>query len=407
MSQSARRKGTLFTLLLTVFIDMVGFGIIIPFIPFWAQRFDATPDLVAALFATYSMVTFFSTFAWGWLSDRWGRKPALILALVGSTVSFAWVGLAESLWMLFAARALGGLFGASIPVAQAYIADITPPEERARGMGMMGAAIGMGFVLGPAIGGLLAGADPTSPDYRTPFFVAAGVALFGVAVGLVFLREPERGWASEVPRTVAGRLRGFSEVMARPAVQLPIAIIVMMALVMAALESTFALWTERALGWGARENAYYFAYIGLTLAAVQGGLVRPVVARLGERRTIPIAVALMALGIGMLPWSLSTTLVLASGALISLGFGLGSPALHSLVSQNAPASVQGAVLGASQSAQSLCRIVGPLSAGGLFAGFGRDAPYLVGGGVLALAFVVALRALRRSVARTPETAAGE
>jgi DHA1 family tetracycline resistance protein-like MFS transporter len=407
MSQSARRKGILFTLLLTVFIDMVGFGIIIPFIPFWAQRFDATPDLVTALFATYSMVAFFSTFAWGWLSDQWGRKPALILALVGSTVSFAWVGLAESLWMLFAARALGGVFGASIPVAQAYIADITPPEERARGMGMMGAAIGMGFVLGPAIGGLLAGPDPTSPDFRTPFFVAAGVAFLGAVVGLVFLREPERSWSHDVPRTLAGRIGGFSEVIARPAVLVPIAILVMMALVMAALESTFALWTERALGWGARENAYFFTYIGVTLAIVQGGLVRPVVARLGERRTVPIAVALMAAGIAMLPWSLSTTLILVSGALVSLGFGLGSPALHALVSRNAPASVQGAILGASQSAQSLCRILGPLSAGVLVAHFGRDMPYLVGGGVLVLAFVVALHALRRSVARAPETVAGE
>jgi MFS family permease len=144
MSQAVRRKGAVAVLLLTVFIDMMGFGIIIPFIPFWAQRFDATPDLVTALFATYSAVAFVSTFVWGWLSDRWGRKPALILALFGSTVSFAWLGLAEALWMLFAARALGGVFGASIPVAQAFIADVTPPEGRARGMGMMGAALGQG-----------------------------------------------------------------------------------------------------------------------------------------------------------------------------------------------------------------------------------------------------------------------
>jgi DHA1 family tetracycline resistance protein-like MFS transporter len=394
MSDDKRRSGALITLLLTVFIDMVGFGIIIPFMPFWAEHFDATPDLVTLLFATYSGVAFFASFAWGWISDRWGRKPVLIASLMGSVMSFAWLGFAEALWMLFAARALGGLFGANIAVAQAYIADITPPERRAHGMGMLGAAFGLGFVVGPAIGGVLAGPDAANPDFRTPFHVAAGVALLAVAFGLVFLHEPERHRTSVVPRGLVERFRGFAEVVAHPSVAMPLLVLVMLAFTMAGLESTYALWTERAHGWGPRENGYFFAYIGVLLVIVQGGLVRPAVRRMGEAKVAPVAVTAMMIGIGMVPWCATLPLVLVSGLMIALGFGLGNPTLNSLISQGAPADIQGAILGASQSAQSLCRIFGPVTAGVLFATLGRDMPYYVGGLILLVAVAASLR-LRR------------
>ncbi len=206
----------MFTLLLTVFIDMVGFGIIIPLTPFWAERFGASPALVTLLFATYSAFALVFSFVWGSVSDRWGRKPVLILSLMGSVMSFAWLGLADALWMLFAARALGGIFGANIAVAQAYIADITSPDDRASGMGMIGAAFGLGFMLGPAIGGLLAGSDPDNLDFRTPFFVAAGISFIAVMVGITFLREPKRYTATSVPSGVIGRFEGFAKVMPHP-----------------------------------------------------------------------------------------------------------------------------------------------------------------------------------------------
>ena len=328
-----------------------------------------------------------------------GRKPVLLLSLCGSVMSFAWLGFADALWMLFAARALGGLFGANIPVAQAFIADITPPEERARGLGLMGAAFGLGFMVGPAIGGLLAGTDPLNPDFRTPFLAAAGVSFLGVIVGLIFLREPERHHDPVVPTGMVERFRGFATVMAHPAVALPIAIIVMMAFVMGGLESTFALWTERAHRWGPKETGYFFAYIGVLLVIVQGSLIGILVKRLGEHRVALFAVAVMMVGIGMIPWCATLTLVLVSGALIALGFGLGHPALNSLISRGAPADGQGAVLGASQSAQSLCRIFGPITAGGLFAAFGRDMPYYVGGVILVFAVGTAIYSMRHSQRR--------
>ncbi len=381
----------MFTLLLTVFIDMVGFGIIIPLTPFWAERFGASPALVTLLFATYSAFALVFSFFWGWVSDRWGRKPVLILALMGSVMSFAWLGLADALWMLFAARALGGVFGANIAVAQAYIADITPPEERAKGMGMMGAAFGLGFVLGPAIGGVLAGPDPADPDFRTPFFVAAGISFIAVVVGIVFLREPERHAATPVPRGVIDRFRGFAAVMSHPRITWPIAVIVMMAFVMAGLESTYALWTERAHGWGPRETGYFFAYIGVLLVLIQGGLVRVAVKHFDEATCAPAATVAMTVGIGMIPWCDTIWLVYLSGALIALGFGLGNPMLNALISKGAPGDIQGAVLGASQSAQSLCRILGPITAGALFSTLGRDMPYYVGGAILVVATIAALR----------------
>ena len=397
-----RRTGALYVLLLTVFIDMVGVGIIIPFIPYWAEHFAATPDVVALLFATYSTVAFVFSFVWGWVSDRWGRKPVLLLALGGSVVSFAWLGFAEALWMLFAARALGGVFGANIAVAQAYIADVTPPEQRARGMGMMGAAFGLGFVLGPAIGGVLAGGDPAHPDFRTPFFAAAGVSFVAVVVGLVVLREPERHHAPATPKGIAARFRGFAAVMADPGVARPILVGVLVGFVMAGLEATLALWAERAHGWGPREIGYYFAYIGVLLVIVQGGLVGLAARGIGEARAVPLAVAAMTAGIAMIPWCDTVALMLLSGLLIAVGFGLANPLLTGLISRNAPTHLQGTVMGAAQSVRSLSRIFGPITAGALFATLGRDAPFQVGGLILIAAVAASFR-IRAAGPRSVET----
>lgn len=386
-----RQKGALFALLLTVFIDMVGFGIIIPFMPFWAEHFGATPTVVTLLFATYSAMAFFFAFAWGWVSDRWGRKPVLLLSLMGSVMSFVWLGFADALWMLFAARALGGVFGANITVAQAYIADVTPPEERARGMGLMGAAFGLGFVIGPAVGGLLAGPDAANPDFRTPFLVAGAVSFIGVLTGLVFLREPEHRVDPDPARGFVQRFKSFALIVGNSRVAIPVTVLVMMGFAMAGLEATFALWTERAHGWGPRETGYYFAFIGVMLVIVQGGLVGRAVKRFGEARIAPFGTFVMMIGIGMVPWCVNLPLVMSSGFFLVLGYGLGGPSLNSLISRSAPDHIQGAVLGAAQSAQSLCRIFGPITAGALFAAFSRDMPYYVGGVILLAAAILSLR----------------
>ncbi len=394
MRDRFRRGGALTALLITVFMDMVGFGIIIPLTPFWAERFGAGPATVTLLFATYSAFGFAFSFLWGWASDKWGRKPILLLSLVGSVLSFLWLGFAEALWMLFAARAMGGIFGANIAVGQAYIADVTPAEDRAKGLGLFGAAFGLGFVLGPAIGGILAGPDPANPDFRTPFLAAAAMSFVGVVFGLLFLPEPERRKRSGPRHSVRAQIAGFGRVLAMPAVGIPILCFAMMGFAMGGLESTFAIWAERAVGWGPRETGFFFAYIGVLLVVIQGGLVGVVVKLRGEERTAAYAIFAMAVGIGTLPLSDTVTAIALSGAAITLGYGLGQPALNALISRASPEDAQGAILGVSQSVQSLMRILGPVTAGALFAAWGRDAPYIAGAAILVAAFAVALTMVR-------------
>lgn len=399
MTDAPPRKGTIGVLLLIVFIDMLAFGIIIPFMPFWAQSYGASPAMVAFLFATYSLFAFISSFPWGVVSDRWGRKPIMCLSMVGSAISFAWVSQADALWMLFAARAVGGLMGGTLPVAQAYIADITPKAERAGKMGLMGAAIGAGFVLGPGIGWALTRFGDGDTDFATAFILAAGISLVGFVAALLLLREPARRAEPELDRSFSGRMKAFSIAARTPEVLYPLAILTMIAFCMGGLESTFAMWTERQLHWGVRENAIFFFYIGVIMVIVQGGVVRPLVKRVGEGRVVIAGSLLMAAGFAMVLVVYAPFLAFVGGALIAIGFGLCSPALHAMISQNAPAEHQGAAMGASQSAQSLCRILGPTAAGIAFSGFGRDAPYLGGAVILAIAFLIAIRAHRTTSSR--------
>lgn len=398
MSNKPPAKGTIGTLLLIVFIDMLAFGIIIPFMPFWAERFGGSPALVAILFATYSLFAFLSSVVWGTLSDRWGRKPVMCISMLGSAISFAWVSQADALWMLFAARGLSGLMGGTIPVAQAFIADITPRKDRAARMGLMGAAIGAGFVVGPGIGWPLSHLGTGDLDFRTVFLFAAGVSLVGFVAALFVLREPERHETPETPRSLVGRFRVFLVCADLPLLLMPLIVLTLIAFCMGGLESTFALWSERQLQWGVRENAMFFFFVGIVMVLVQGGMVRPLVKRVGEGPVVVAGALLMAIGFANVLIVYSAPLAFFGGALIAVGFGLANPALNAMISLNAPDEHQGAALGASQSVQSLCRILGPTAAGLAFGFFGRNGPYLGGAVLLFIAFLIAIRATK--LART-------
>jgi DHA1 family tetracycline resistance protein-like MFS transporter len=395
--------GPLAPLFLTVFIDLLGFGIAIPLLPFYAQRFGASPDTVTLVIAIYSLAQFIVLPFWGRLSDRLGRRRVLLVALAGGTCANVWLAFVDSLAMLFVARAFAGCMAGNAGVAQAYVADTTTAENRARGHGIIGAAFGLGFLCGPAVGGLLAGAGTGDVDYRTPFLAAA--ALSAAAFLFAALRLPEsvgaaqRAVAAEVRR---GRFAEIAEALRRPHLGLLVALMFFTPFVFSGVETTFALWSERALGWGPLENGYAYSFMGAVAVIVQGGLAGPLSRRFGERRLVIAGPVIVAAGALALPLIGGIAGVALSLFLVVAGVCIVGPALMSLTSQRAGSHERGRVLGYSQASGGLARILGPAWAGYGFVAVGRDWPYVSGAVIMAMMLVLALR-----IARPAQVAAGK
>ncbi|MCF3630593.1 MFS transporter [Thalassospiraceae bacterium LMO-SO8] len=377
---------------LIVVVDLIGFGIIIPLLPFYGEHFQADPQTVGLLMATYSLAQFISAPLWGRLSDHAGRRPVLLLSLAGAAAAYVWLAFADALWMLFMARTLGGLMAGNISAAFAYMADITTKENRAKGMGMIGAAFGIGFILGPAIGGILAGPDPLTADYRSPALAAAGLSLLALLLGLVKLPESlsaeVRARAAAMPRR--RRLAQFADALRLPGVGLLMLLGFLATFVFAGLETTFAMWSRRAFDWGPEQNGWLFAYVGLLSAAVQGGLMGRLAKRFGERALLIQGAVALALGIGAIPFCTEVWHLLAAMAVAAYGFSVINPAYNSLISQQVPDTDQGGVMGVTRSVTTLARVLGPAWAGLLFAQIGRDWPYYSGALVMAAVLLLAL-----------------
>lgn len=382
-------------LLFIVFIDLVGFGIVIPLLPFYAGHHGASPFEVTALMAVYSGAQFLTAPLLGALSDRFGRKPVLAASLAGAAAGYVAMAAAPSWGWLLAARAATGAMAGNIATAQAYIADVTAPGDRARGMGLFGAAVGAGFVVGPALGGLLAGGDPV--DFAAPLFAAAAAAGAALVVTLLVLREPARpaaGASAPAGLTAQAWLGAVAGALRRTGLSGLVTAFFLVMLAFAGFEATFALWAERRLEWTTREVGMVLAGVGAVAAVVQGGLVGRLARRFGEARVLGLGVAALACALTALALARTPVQACAALALLAAGFGLANPTLHSLVSRGAGAARQGASLGVAQSASSLARIVGPAGAGALFAAAGPAWPFLAGAAVLAAVFA----GLRRGLA---------
>jgi MFS transporter, DHA1 family, tetracycline resistance protein len=380
----------LFAIVLT---DLIGFGVVIPLLPFYGEHFGASPLLVTLLMATYSLFQLFAAPFWGGLSDRRGRRPILLISLAGSVAAYLWLGLADALWMLFAARAIQGACAGNIAAAQAYIADVTTPENRAKGMGMIGAAFGIGFIIGPALGGLLAGADPAAPDVAAPAFLGAGLSALAFLGTVLFLKE-------SLPEGMRGTLRGgrigaAARSLRRPALRLLLLLFFMIVFAFAGMETTFALWASRQFGWGAAQVGYVLTYVGVLSAVVQGGLIGRLAKRFGEEQVLITGTGAVLLGLLAIPFSATPAILLVASALLAIGMGMTQPSLNSLISRRAAAHEQGEVMGVAQSFGSLARILGPAFAGFLFAGYGRNAPYFAGALLMLLVHALAHHLRRR------------
>ena len=390
------------TLFLIVFVDLVGFGLVIPLLPFYAVRFAASPQEVTALLAIYSLAQLVTAPLWGRLSDRVGRRPVLLVSLTASALAYLWLGGASALWMLFAARGFAGACAGNIAAAQAYIADVTGPEERARGMGLIGAAFGLGFIIGPALGGLIAGNDPATADTVTPAWVAAGLSVLALCGVLLLLPE---SLPANLRDRAAGRSRvgAVMDVLSRPILSRLILIFFLVILAFAGMESTFALWAIDQFGWGPRQVGYVFAYVGVLSAVLQGGLIGHLARRFGEERLLLGGLTLIGLGLLVMTLAYNLAALVAAVTALALGMGLTQPSLNSLISRRAGGAKQGEVMGVSQSVASLSRVLGPFAAGFCFAEFGRNAAFLWGAVLVAAALLLARKLLRLAVARPAES----
>jgi MFS transporter, DHA1 family, tetracycline resistance protein len=382
------------TLFLIVFVDLVGFGLVIPLLPFYAVRFGASPQQVTLLLAIYSLMQLFTAPLWGRLSDRVGRRPVLIVSMAASVLAYLWIGSATALWMLFAARALAGACAGNIAAAQAYIADITKPEERAKGMGLIGAAFGLGFIIGPALGGLLAGNNPATADIETPAWVAAGLSFIALCGVVLLLPESLPADRRGVGGPRRSRLSATLDVLRRPVLSRVILVFFLVILAFAGMESTFALWAMGQFDWGPRQVGYVFAYVGVLSAILQGGLIGGLTRRFGEERLLLCGLGLIGIGLFTMPTARSLAVLVLAMTALALGMGLTQPSLNSLISRRAGREEQGEVLGVSQSVGSLSRVLGPAAAGFFFGEFGRNAAFFWGAALVGAALLLALKLVR-------------
>jgi len=395
------RRSPLVILFLTVFIDLVGFGIVLPLLPYYAEGYGASSLAVGLLSTSYSLMQFLFTPIWGRLSDRCGRRPMILISLAGSSIGFLIFGLARTLPVLFAGRMMAGIAGAIIPTTQAYIADVTAPEDRAKGMGLIGAAFGLGFILGPAIGGLFA-----PYGYDKPVLLAS--ALAGINLVFAWYKLPEslpasaRGIASNRRFTIHALTEALSHPQIRPLLGMNLVVI----FAFSNMEAMFGLLNEHRYGLKVRDTGYLFAFLGILMSVMQGVLVGPLAKRLGERRLIVLGTFTMIFGLGLMPYALNMPTYCLILALLSFGAGINNPSISALLSKSCKTDEQGGIMGIAQSMASLGRILGPLWGGYAFGAFGVVSPFLTAGMFMGLAFLLSLTTVRNSTAGLGEGVGG-
>jgi multidrug resistance protein len=365
---------------LTIFVNLVGFGIIVPLLPYYAESFGASPLVIGLLFAIFSLCQLAAAPALGDLSDRYGRRPILIFSLAGTVVSFVMLAMAHSISMLFAARIVDGLSGGNISTARAYVADVTEPKDRARAYGLIGAAFGLGFILGPAISGVL-----SHISYTAPIWAAAAVTLVATVMAWAWLPET-------VHRTHAGvgnPFRYVPELMSRSMVRRILIIDFFYWCSFAVFQTTFAIFAKQRFGFTVATTGYYFAAFGILGAIVQGGFIRPIVHRLGDKRTFLAGLVFGMAGLAAVAASHSVLVFSAALVPLAIGIGFGHPTVASLVSLLSRGDEQGRVQGAASAFESLGRTVGPVWGTASLQHFGESTPYISATALLLVTFVLA------------------
>jgi len=385
-------KRRLLVIFIVVFIDLLGFGLILPLLPFYAETFDASNTLIGLLVASYAGAQLIGAPLLGRLSDRYGRRPVLLVSILGTALGFVMLGMAGSLWMLFLARIVDGLTGGNISVARAYITDITDEDNRARGLGLIGAAFGLGFVIGPAMGGLLSSGE----QYALPAFAAAGLAGFNLVLAYIWLPESldaQRRRELAAHQGTDSWLTTFQRVLRRPQIGPLLRMAFVFNLAYVTFTGIFSLHAKEHLELASDETGYLLAYVGLLAAFVQGGVVGRLASRYQDRQLISVSAALMT--VSLAGWAFAPGIFVSLVVLVPLAFSIGvlSTMLQSVLTKAVPVDDVGSIMGLFTAIGSITRVIGPAAGGVLFDLVGSWAPGLFGAGLMAWFVYCAWRVL--------------
>jgi DHA1 family tetracycline resistance protein-like MFS transporter len=376
---------------LIVLVDLLGFTVVMPLLPRFAEQYDLEGWQIGLLFSTYPLCQLIAGPILGRLSDRFGRRPILIVSQAGTALSFVMLGLAHDFPTMLLARAVDGASGGNILVAQAYVADVTTPENRARGLGLIGMAFGLGFVLGPLLGGVLVDL-PLAQEWRLrlPFFVGAVFSTVAWVLVLTHLPESLRADPTVEKRARILTIHGLVETLTHAASRQLVGLGFLVTLAFASLEGSFSLYLEKRMAWGASRASFGFAFLGFVSAVVQGLLIRRLVPRFGETRLIVAGASALVVGLAALAGVRNVPALVGATLTVAMGQGLLSPSISGLLSRRTPPTEQGAIFGTYSSAQTLARMVSYSLANILLARLGTSAPFW-------LASVVAIAALSLGV----------
>ncbi len=402
----------MFALFSIVFVGLLGVTLVIPLFPFFAYRVNAGPDTITAIMAVYAAGQFIAAPFWGKVSDSIGRKPVFLISTIGGVISYVMLGFADSIEMLLLTRAFGGLMAGNVAVAFASMSDLTTNENRAKGMGLIGGAFNLGFIAGPAMGGILAGNDAATADLPMIAMVAGGLSAVAFFATLFFLPEtfpPERR-KQKVEAALAAAANpdaprgGFKGIWVKPALAMLIILGFVYVAAGSMLDTTFALYANVVLGYGPRDIGFLFSYLGVIGGIVQIATIGPLVKRMGDANIVKMGVGIYAVGLSILVFSEWLPLIIVAMTCVAVGNSLFLPGANSLVSRLAANHERGMVLGVYQAANSLGRVITPLFSGLVFAKVGTHAPFMVGLVLLIPAVVLIFNIAKRAphVPATPQ-----
>jgi len=360
-----------------VFLSLIGFGVVIPLLPFYAVVFSATAWQVTLMFAVFAAGQFFGELIWGRLSDRIGRKPVILGTILMAALGYVALAFAPNIWFAVAARAVAGVFSGNISTIQGYIVDVTPPEKLAGRLGLIGSAFGIGFVVGPLLGGLLARPELGAAGFQPPLLTAAALCLAGAVGAAVFVRESRTRAGADAPRP--GPLQALAQTLRDPTLRRLMAGTFLSFAGFSAMWSIFGLWGAAEYGWDPKMIGFVMALTGVAAATSQGLLAGWAVQKIGERPTVLIGLTVTAIFLFLEALGPPVTVAIILMIVLVIGHTTSQPATSSLISRAAPAGRQGETLGANNASSAAARVLGPVMAGFLFSGVGSWAPFVLAG----------------------------